>query len=87
VDREVAHRWLRAAAERGHGYGQMMLGRYLAQGAAGTYDPVEARLWLERAIAQGVEEAQEDLDALPTEEISPSRIPGATTNSEFRLTL
>jgi hypothetical protein len=65
----------------------MMLGRYLARGAAGTYDPIEARVWLERAIAQGVEEAREDLDALPTEEISPSRIPGTTTNFEFRLTL
>jgi len=31
-----------------------MLGRYLASGAAGKPDPVEARLWLERAIAQGV---------------------------------
>lgn len=55
-----------------------MLGRYLAQGAASTCDPVEARLWLERAVAQGVEEAQEDIDALPTEEIVPSRSPGAT---------
>jgi hypothetical protein len=55
--------------------------QYRAQGASGTYDAVEARLWLDRAIAQGVEEAQEDLDALPTEEIVPSRIPGATISS------
>ena len=52
--------------------------------AADIYDPVEAGLWLERAVAQGVEEAQEDLDALPTEEIVPSRNPGATINSEPR---
>jgi uncharacterized protein len=38
-----------------------MLGRYLASGAAGKPNPVEARLWLERAIAQGVPDAEADL--------------------------
>jgi uncharacterized protein len=42
----------------------MMLGRYLAAGAAGERSPTEARLWLERAVAQGVTEAQADLAAL-----------------------
>jgi TPR repeat protein len=40
---------------------QLMLGRYLKSGAAGDRDPVEARLWLERAITQGVPEAEADL--------------------------
>jgi uncharacterized protein len=67
ADRETAQRWLRAAAEKGHGYGQMMLGRYLAAGAAGAPDPDEARLWLERAVAQGIEDAQADLETLPAD--------------------
>ena len=41
-----------------------MLGRYLAEGAAGKPDPSEARLWFEQATAQGIEEAQADLAAL-----------------------
>ncbi|HEY2132619.1 MAG TPA: hypothetical protein VGH36_06555, partial [Acetobacteraceae bacterium] len=64
-DRPAAQRWFRAAAERGHGHAQMMLGRYLARNVAGVHDPVEARLWLERALAQGLQEAQADLAALP----------------------
>jgi uncharacterized protein len=64
ADREVAQRWLQAAAEHGHGYGQMMLGRYLAQGLAGPRNMRDARLWLERAAEQGIEEAQRDLDSL-----------------------
>jgi TPR repeat protein len=35
-----------------------MLGRYLASGAAGEPDRVEARTWLERAAAQGIPEAE-----------------------------
>jgi TPR repeat protein len=35
-----------------------MLGRYLAEGAAGEPDPAEAPLWFEQAAAQGIEEAQ-----------------------------
>ena len=38
-----------------------MLGRYLASGAAGEQNPAEARMWLERAVAQGVPEAEADL--------------------------
>ena len=65
-DRPAAQRWFRAAAELGHGQAQMMLGRYLAEGAAdGEPDPVEARSWFERAAAQGIEDAQADLAALP----------------------
>jgi TPR repeat protein len=35
VDRATAQRWFGAAAERGHGEAQKMLGRYLAHGLAG----------------------------------------------------
>ena len=44
---------------------QMMLGRYLARGLAGERDPDRARVWLERALAQGLQEARNDLAALP----------------------
>ncbi len=65
-DRAAAQRWFRAAAELGHGHAQLMLARYLASGAAGEPDPAEARVWLERAVAQGVAEAQDDLATLPS---------------------
>jgi uncharacterized protein len=42
----------------------MMLGRYLTSGAAGDYDDQEARLWLKRAVAQGIADAEPDLVAL-----------------------
>jgi TPR repeat protein len=32
---KIAQRWFLAAAELGHGHAQMMLGRYLINGAAG----------------------------------------------------
>ena len=60
----IAQRWFRAAAERGHGQAQLMLGRYLDAGAAGELDPAEARTWLERAAAQGIAEAEQDLATL-----------------------
>ena len=53
-----------SAAELGHGQAQLMLGRYLAEGAAGEPDPAEARRWFEQVAAQGIEEAQADLAAL-----------------------
>ena len=65
VDRPSAQRWFRAAAERGHAYAQMMLGRYLARGLAGERDFDRARVWLDRALAQGLQEARNDLAALP----------------------
>jgi len=61
MDRRTAQRWFRAAAELGHGHAQLMLARYLARGVAGERNPVEARLWLERAIAQGIPDAENDL--------------------------
>ena len=64
-DRVVAQRWFRAAAERGHPYAQMMLGRYLARKLAGEQDIEEARRWTERAVAQGLQDAKADLAALP----------------------
>ena len=65
TDRKIAQRWLTSAAEEGHGYAQLMLGRYLAAGATGEPQPEEARDWFERALAQGIDEAEEDLAALP----------------------
>ena len=65
ADRQIAQRWFRAAAELGHGHAQMMLGRYLMNGAAGDLNPVEGRMWLERAVAQGVADAEIDLAAAP----------------------
>ena len=41
-----------------------MLGRYLADGVVDAPDPAAARVWLEKAVAQGNSEAQEDLVAL-----------------------
>lgn len=41
-----------------------MLGRYLARGLAGSTDPQEARRWLKRAQAEGLTEAQLELDRL-----------------------
>jgi TPR repeat protein len=64
IDRGTAQRWFRAAAELGHGHSQLMLARYLASGAARKSNPVEARIWLERAVAQGVLEAARDLAEL-----------------------
>ena len=64
-DRVAAQRWFRAAAERGHPYAQMMLGRYLARKLAGEQNIEEARRWTERAVAQGMQEAKADLAALP----------------------
>jgi TPR repeat protein len=43
----------------------MMLGRYLARGLAGERDVDRARVWLDRALAQGLPEARNDLAALP----------------------
>jgi TPR repeat protein len=64
MDRVVAQRWFRAAAELGHGQAQLMLGRYLASGAVGERNAVEARDWLERAAEQGIGEAESDLAEL-----------------------
>jgi TPR repeat protein len=64
MDREVALKWFRAAAEMGHGHAQLMLGRYLANGVAGEQNPKDACHWLERAIAQGVPEAESDMAQL-----------------------
>ena len=60
----AAERWFRAAAELGHGAAQMMLGRYLMAGVTHEPTPDEGRQWLERAAAQGVSEAQADINAL-----------------------
>jgi TPR repeat protein len=67
MDRPAAQRWFRSAAEHGHAHAQMMLGRYLTRGLAGTTDPVEARVWLQRALSQGLTEAEYDLAQLPPE--------------------
>jgi TPR repeat protein len=64
-DRPAAQRWFRAAAERGHPYGQMMLGRYLLRNLGGETNIEEARRWLERAATQGLQDAKAELAAMP----------------------
>ena len=66
-DPEMAQRWFRAAAEPGHPRAQLMLGRYLVRGTAGSSDHAEARLWFERAEGQGVTEATLELTRLRNE--------------------
>ena len=73
TNRQIAQRWFLAAAELGHGHAQMMLGRYLINGSAGDLNHQEAQLWLERAVAQGIVDAEADLAALA------SRKPGSST--------
>ena len=67
ADRAIARRWFTAAAERGHGQAQLMLGqisRPRAPRASATER--KGRTWLERAVAQGVSEAETDLADLKT---------------------
>jgi len=45
----------------------MMLGRYLSRNLAGELNIPQARKWLERAVAQGLQDAKADLAALPPE--------------------
>jgi uncharacterized protein len=51
----------------------MMLGRYLARGLAGDFDLAEGRKWLERAVEQGISEAELDLGTLPAMPARASR--------------
>ncbi|MBF0862068.1 tetratricopeptide repeat protein [Gluconobacter kanchanaburiensis] len=60
-NRPQAQLWFRKAAQRGNGLAQMMLGRYLVRGLAGVTDPVEGRVWLERAKAQNIRDAEAEL--------------------------
>jgi TPR repeat protein len=71
MDRVAAQRWFRAAAELGHGQAQLMLGRYLATGAAGERNAIEARDWLERAAEQSIAEAEFDLAELAARTAAP----------------
>ena len=41
----------------------MMLGRYLLRGLGGTQDAAQAAQWLEKAAAQGLNEARAMLEA------------------------
>ncbi|GBR34281.1 tetratricopeptide repeat protein [Gluconobacter kondonii] len=63
-NRPQAQIWFRKAAQRGNGLAQMMLGRYLCRGLAGVTDPVEGRIWLERAKAQNIKDAEAELALL-----------------------
>ncbi|AAW60490.1 SEL1-like repeat protein [Gluconobacter oxydans] len=63
-NRPQAQLWFRKAAQRGNGLAQMMLGRYLVRGLAGVTDPVEGRIWLERAKAQNIRDAEAELALL-----------------------
>ena len=53
----------------------MMLGRYLARALAGEQNTDEARSWLEKALAQGLTDAQGDLAALPAAKNAPPAVP------------
>jgi uncharacterized protein len=66
ADRVSAQTWFRRAAERGHPYAQLMLGRYLAHGLAGSTDLAEAQRLLEAAQAAGVTQARLELARLPS---------------------
>ncbi|WP_224670782.1 tetratricopeptide repeat protein [Mesorhizobium sp. BH1-1-5] len=61
LDRKMAQKWFKAAAERGHAHAQLMLGRYLFKGIAGEYHTATGRIWLERAAAQGLDDASDEL--------------------------
>jgi TPR repeat protein len=67
VDLTAAQTGFRNAAEHGHKQAQLMLGRYLARGLVESPNPAEARQWLEKALAQGLTEAEADLAELPVE--------------------
>jgi TPR repeat protein len=64
ADRPAAQDWFRQASERGHPYAQLMLGRYLAHGLAGSTDLVEAQRLLTAARAAGVTQAELELERL-----------------------
>ena len=53
LDRKKAARLYRMAADRGHAAAQFYLAMSLLNGAGVSQDPNEARLWFERAAAQG----------------------------------
>ena len=61
-NRPLAQHWFLKAAEAGHPQAQLMLGRYLMHGLAGTTDPAAARRWFEAARASGV--AEEEFEGL-----------------------
>lgn len=67
IDQRTAQKWFMAAAKRGHGQGELMIGRYLSKGIAGERNLEAGRLWLKRAVAHGVDEANEDLAELSSD--------------------
>ena len=67
TDRGAAQDWFARAAGQEHHHAQLMLGRYLARGLAGETDVERARGLLTAALAAGLEEASEELAALPAE--------------------
>jgi uncharacterized protein len=58
-----------------------MLGRYLSRNLAGELDIAQARKWLERAVAQGLQDAKPDLAALPPEPETPQPPADALENT------
>ena len=48
---------MKAAAEKGHQKAQLNLGRMLLSGRGASLDVAQARLWLQKAAAQGNEDA------------------------------
>jgi TPR repeat protein len=78
-NRPLAQAFFRRGAERGQAMAQLMLGRYLARGVAGQTDLAEARLWLQRARAQGIDQADAELARLaeiaPVGSVIPDMVP------------
>jgi TPR repeat protein len=66
ANRPLAQHWFLKAAGAGHPQAQLMLGRYLMHGLAGTTDPAAARRWIEAARASGV--AEDEFDGLQQDE-------------------
>ncbi len=66
ADLPRARHYFEEAAQRGHGLGQMMLGRYLLKGLGGEKDEEQARYWLGQAAQQGIERAKRLLEEIQT---------------------
>lgn len=57
ISAAAAAEWMQKAAEQGMADAQYLLGVIYAEGIGVEMDDVKARLWLQRAIAKGQEEA------------------------------
>lgn len=63
-DHRQAQRLFKLAAGHGHAFAQLALGRFLLHGIGGEKDREQACCWFEKARAQGLNEAANELEAL-----------------------